>query len=228
MGNASDNGNSAKLLDWDIQRVKKGLDEDVVGKIITELVKERDALVQRTEHMSSLTRLAEETVSNADDLAKKIQDEATERANNEAKTVIAKAEEEAKKLRIENQKLRHELRESSDILCQKLISEPEDFVQRIKTLWAETDTRMNNLLENTEPTTAEEDETKIDNPDGESENQPSNNVTAVSTEPTTAEEDETKIDNPDGESENQPSNNVAAVSTEHENIPPLWRDKGWH
>ena len=47
-----------KLCDRDIRRVNDGLDETQVRSIITELTSQRDELAKKTEHISSLNKLA--------------------------------------------------------------------------------------------------------------------------------------------------------------------------
>ena len=59
------NGHSTEICGWEIMRVNNGLDEAQVGSIISELVSQRDSLIQQTEHLSSLTKLAEKTVTEA-------------------------------------------------------------------------------------------------------------------------------------------------------------------
>ena len=53
----------------EFRRVKNGLDEAQVAAFITELVSERDKLIQSQVHIASLSRLAEKTVAEADSLA---------------------------------------------------------------------------------------------------------------------------------------------------------------
>ena len=84
----------ADVLGYSIKRVKSGLDEDQVISLVKQLVSERDMLTQRQEHLSSLTRLYEKTISEADELAKQIKQEADEQAQAECKTILAKAEEQ--------------------------------------------------------------------------------------------------------------------------------------
>ena len=71
--------------DFDI--VKEGLDESQVAMFITELIGERDMLLQRQEHMLSLSKLAERTVAEADKLAEEIKTEAEKEARNKYRRV---------------------------------------------------------------------------------------------------------------------------------------------
>jgi hypothetical protein len=82
--------------DFDI--VKEGLDESQVAMFITELIGERDELLQRQDHMASLTKLAERTVAEADKLAADIKKEVEEESQAQAAMILAKAEKEAQEL----------------------------------------------------------------------------------------------------------------------------------
>ena len=91
--------------------VKKGLDKAQVAAYINELVRqrdelisERDMLVQREEHMLSLTKLAERTVIEADKLTEEIKREAIEQAKAEAKIEADKLTEETKRKTMEQAK----------------------------------------------------------------------------------------------------------------------------
>ena len=85
--------------------VKKGPDKLQVESFIKELVNERDELVSQRdmhteceEHLSSLAKLAERTVIEADKIAVEIKREATEQAKDEADAMISKAREEAEQV----------------------------------------------------------------------------------------------------------------------------------
>ncbi len=82
--------------DFDI--VKDGLDESQVAMFITELIGERDELLQRQDHLASLTKLAERTVAEADKLAADIRKEIEEESQSQAAMIMAKAEKEAQEL----------------------------------------------------------------------------------------------------------------------------------
>ena len=77
---------------------KKGLDEAQVVSFVNELIAQRDTATQSVEHLSSLTKLAERTVAEADKLAEEVKKEAADQANAEATTIIAKAEEQGRQL----------------------------------------------------------------------------------------------------------------------------------
>ena len=92
------NGNSDDIIELggnEFRRVKNGLDEDQVASFISELINQRDTLLQHEDHLTSLTKLAEKTVTEADRLAEEIKAEAREQSKAESATIIAKAEEQA-------------------------------------------------------------------------------------------------------------------------------------
>ena len=77
--------------------------ENVEGReemlsIVQKLIDERDELARRQEHLHSLARLFEKTVSNADDLAGQIKKEAAESAESQAREILAQAEERSQHL----------------------------------------------------------------------------------------------------------------------------------
>ena len=84
-----------QLCGKDFDIVKEGLDPSQVEDLITELVTERDVLLQRQEHLASMTRLAERSIAEADKLAEDIKREAEAAASNEANAILTKAEQEA-------------------------------------------------------------------------------------------------------------------------------------
>lgn len=77
---------------------KEGLDEAQVAPFVNDLISERDMLVQRVERCSSLTKLAEKTVAEADKLAEELKEEARDQAKAEASKIIAQAEEQAQQI----------------------------------------------------------------------------------------------------------------------------------
>jgi F0F1-type ATP synthase membrane subunit b/b' len=82
----------------EFRRVKHGLDEAQVTSFINEIIGQRDVLMQREEHLSSLSKLAEKTVAEADKLAEEIKAEAIEQGKAEANAIIAKAEDEVQRM----------------------------------------------------------------------------------------------------------------------------------
>jgi vacuolar-type H+-ATPase subunit E/Vma4 len=98
MGTKLSNTDTVELGGRKFKRAKNGLDEEEVTSFISELISERDMLIKHQEHLSSLSRLAEKTVVDADGLAKQIQKEAADQAKAEVSAIVAKAEEQAKQI----------------------------------------------------------------------------------------------------------------------------------
>ena len=129
---AGDNGASGGFIDlggWELRRVKDGLDEAQVTSLVNELIGQRDTLSQRTEHLSSLTKLAEKTVTEADNLAEAMKQEALDQAKAEAALVITRAEEQAQQVENENNRIQLELRNSAQGLYHHLLAELENLRQ---------------------------------------------------------------------------------------------------
>ena len=82
----------------EFKRVKNGLDEAQVAPFIDELTEERDKLAQSQDHITSLNRLAEMTVVEADKLAAQIKTEAEEQAKAEGTAIVDKAKEQARQM----------------------------------------------------------------------------------------------------------------------------------
>ncbi len=98
MGKNSDKDGFVELGEVKFTRVKNGLDEAQVASSINELINQRDKFRQHAEHLSSLTKLAEKTVAEADKLAEEIKAEAKDQAKAETSATIAKAEEQAQRI----------------------------------------------------------------------------------------------------------------------------------
>jgi hypothetical protein len=81
-----------------IKIVEVGLDEQQVSAFVAELVTQRDALLKREEHLTSLSMLAERTVTEANNLAKEIKQKAAEDAKIEGDKIIAKISEKAEQM----------------------------------------------------------------------------------------------------------------------------------
>jgi len=79
----------------DFKRVKNGVDEAQVGSFIDELIKERDELSQSKHHISSLTKLAETTIVEAEKMANQIKTEAAEQAKAESASILDEAKHQA-------------------------------------------------------------------------------------------------------------------------------------
>jgi hypothetical protein len=82
----------------EFKRAKNGLDEAQVASFINELIKERDRLAQSQSHVTSLGRLAERTVVEAEKLATQIKAEAAEQAKAESAAIIDKTKEQARQM----------------------------------------------------------------------------------------------------------------------------------
>jgi hypothetical protein len=82
----------------EFKRVKNGLDEAQVASLIDELTEERDKLAQSQNHITSLNRLAEMTIVEADKLAAQIKTEAAEQAKAESAAIIDKTKEQARQM----------------------------------------------------------------------------------------------------------------------------------
>ena len=87
--------NVAELWGREFNIVKDGLSQAQVVSFVNELASEHDMLIQRQEHLSSLTKLAERTVSEAEKLAEETKREAVEHAKAEASEIMAEAEARA-------------------------------------------------------------------------------------------------------------------------------------
>jgi len=76
--------------------VKNGLNEAEVSSFISTLTRQNDELVNKVEHLSALTKLAESTVVEAENQAKSIRMQVEEEAKAQAASIVAAAEEQAK------------------------------------------------------------------------------------------------------------------------------------
>jgi cell division septum initiation protein DivIVA len=85
-----------ELWGHEFKKAGDGLDKAEVVSFVDELMKKHEALLKRADHLSSLTKLAEKTIVEADDVAQQVKSEAEEQAKSEAKAILSKAEEQAK------------------------------------------------------------------------------------------------------------------------------------
>jgi len=95
------NGNNndvVELWEHDFAIVRNGLDEEQVISFVNELISQRGTFLQRQEHLSSLTKLAERIAAEADNMAKQTKEEAVEQAKAETTVILAKAEEQAQQM----------------------------------------------------------------------------------------------------------------------------------
>jgi len=151
-----------ELGGWEIKRVKDGLDETQVTSLIYELISQRDQLTQRTEHLSSLTNLAERTVTQADKLAEEMKAQAIEQAKNETASLIAEAEVKAQEIEDEIKKLQLELRSSVQEILNQLLSGLDSLKQQVEALQAESERKLSQPPETDEPVTEPTNETPVD------------------------------------------------------------------
>jgi vacuolar-type H+-ATPase subunit H len=152
-----DNGDVVGLGEWELRRVKDGLDEAQVTAIINDLLSQRDALSQQTEHLSSLTRLAEKTVTEADRMAEEMKQEALEQAKTEATTIVTEAQGRAREIEDKSRIVQAELKNSVQGLYQHLLTELDNLKGKVTTLQAESEEKLSPLTEAVgEPTPAGE------------------------------------------------------------------------
>jgi hypothetical protein len=157
--NGAKDTNFVELAGWEINKVKDGLDETQVVSIINDLISQRDALTQRTEHFASLTKLAERTVTEADRLAEEIKVEAVEQAKTEMANLMAEAEAKARQIEDETQRIKLELTNSVQELFSQLLSGLEDLKQQVTALQAESEQKLAQSLDKDTPVTTEVDNT---------------------------------------------------------------------
>jgi len=97
-GASDDKPNTIEVGGYEFRRVGNGLDEAQVTSFINELINQRDTLAQREGHLSSLTKLTEKMVIEADNLAEDIKTKAIDQGKAEAAAIIAQAEEQAQQM----------------------------------------------------------------------------------------------------------------------------------
>jgi cell division septum initiation protein DivIVA len=87
----------------EFKRAKNGVDEAEIGAFVDELIRERDELAKSQHHIASLTKLAENTIVEADRMANQIKADASEQAKAESAAIIDKAKQEAQQMAEEKQ-----------------------------------------------------------------------------------------------------------------------------
>ncbi|TET25489.1 MAG: hypothetical protein E3J67_03795 [Dehalococcoidia bacterium] len=157
-----DRENIVELWGQEFNLAQKGLDENQVVPFVNEIITERDRLVKHEEHVSSLTKLAERTVTEADKIAEDIRKEAREKAEEEAKKiveeernkVITAANEEAEKIKadaeqeaealLENQRKRiqPEIRKMAQEIRDQLLAQLESLKQQVEASGAELESKL--------------------------------------------------------------------------------------
>jgi len=98
MAKNRNNNGVVELWGHEFKKAKEGLNKEEVVSFVNELMKKHEELLKRAEHLSALTKLAEKTVVEADNVAKQVQNEAEDQAKSEVKAILAKAEEQAQQL----------------------------------------------------------------------------------------------------------------------------------
>ena len=155
---AKDNDNIIVLSGWEFRKVKDGLDETQVASLLNELISQQDSLTQRTEHLSSLTKLAERTVTEADKLAEEMKAKVIDQARAEAAEIITEAEARAQQMEAENKRNQLELRNSVQELYSQLLSGLESLKQKVVALQAESKHKLSQPVAETSTVTMEADE----------------------------------------------------------------------
>ncbi|MFC1938917.1 hypothetical protein ACFLWM_02035 [Chloroflexota bacterium] len=135
-----------ELGGWEIKKVKDGLDETQVTSLINELISQRGQLTQRTEHLTSLTNLAEKTVTEADKLAEEMKVQAIEQAKNETASLIVEAEVKAQQIENETKKIQLELKSSVQGIIDQLLSGFDSLKQQVEALQAESEQKLSPSL----------------------------------------------------------------------------------
>jgi hypothetical protein len=151
-----------ELAGWEIKKVKDGLDETQVTSLINELITQRDQLTKRTEHLASLTNLAERTVTEADKIAEEMKAQAVEQAKNETASLIAEAEIKAQEIESETKRIQLETKNSVQGILSQLLLEIDSLKQQVEVLQAESEQKLFQPLETDEPVTKQADETPVD------------------------------------------------------------------
>jgi vacuolar-type H+-ATPase subunit H len=102
--------------------VKNGLDEAEVSSFISSLVQRSNELASKMEHLSALTKLAENTVVEAENQARSVKVQAEEEAKAQAASIIAAAGEQAK---LEADKIIAESKQRAEEVAQEKVTSAE-------------------------------------------------------------------------------------------------------
>jgi len=146
------------LCGQEFKIVKWGLDEEEVVAFATNLVKQRDSLLERQQHLNSLQMLAEKTVTEANELAEQIKQEAQnevakaiEEAEVKTREVTSEAQRHAKKTVKETNELAEQIKQEAQNEAAKAIEEAEEKAREVTgeahNHAAETVTEANELVE---------------------------------------------------------------------------------
>lgn len=149
--NNEQNGEVIHLGDHVFRKTQMGLDEKEVRSYIEELLNERDTLIERQEHLSALSQLAEKTIIEANNLSLQMKKKATDQAKVEADKIKVKAEQDAEQIFIQKKAEADKIlmkaeQDSKQIFMQKkaeadkiLIKGQEDVEQLLKVKKTEAD-----------------------------------------------------------------------------------------
>jgi len=120
--------NGVKSL-WgqEFQVAKQGLAEEQVVAFVTDLVNQRDSLLERQQHLNSLQILAERTVTESSQLAEKIKQE----AQDQARQLIQEAEDKARETTAEVQEQAERTVTGANELAEKIRQEAHDQTTRL-------------------------------------------------------------------------------------------------
>ena len=140
--NGASEENTVNLVGWQLRKVKDGVDETQVATILNQLTKERDDLFKRTEHLSSLTKLAEKTVAEADRLAEELKTKTLAEATAESSRILSEAKTQSEQMASETKQLQLELSGSVQDLIGELISVMDSLRQRLGVLKSEAEQRL--------------------------------------------------------------------------------------
>jgi hypothetical protein len=167
----ADKQNILEFRGYIFKRVKSGLDEKQVTELFDKVLNEKEELIKRQGHLSSLMKLAEKTISEADVMAEQIKLEAEARAKEEAQQLIdsiiaevtadanKKAEslkqsalEEAQEILLKKaEELQAKLNQSAQELCQRMLGHTEALAQDLTSLKVELEQEASSFLNYTSP-----------------------------------------------------------------------------
>lgn len=142
-----------KLGGREFRRVRNGLDKAQVASFIDELSSQRDRLLQSQDHLSSLTRLAEKTVIEADKLAEQIKTEAMDQAKAESTAILAKTKKQAQQIR---RRFHNELSNFVQQIFGQFLSEHKSLKEQAVAAQAEFEHKLSQLEEEGSAVTIEE------------------------------------------------------------------------
>ena len=145
--NGASEENTINVGSFEFRRVKDGLDETQVAAIVSQLVSQRDDLSRRTEHLASLTKLAETTVAEADKIAEEIKARTQEQASAEASLIIGQARTQAERVTEDTRQFQAELAGSVRDIVGELVSVMDNLRERLGLLKVEAERRLATPLE---------------------------------------------------------------------------------